>query len=228
MSLDESRFGTHTWDGLRLKKDQHHLVPMDLNSWPILPKHSARLFFPFPQLLSCASWPAFGATPHLQAHHGPSGMVAANRVDALDLQGNWLDSAGHSIFVSHWATLRTWDDLGWPGSGGLFFVAFEDLWSKSFRDAVWVIGFNLFRFNNSAGVFFTFKVSIVSVPELVEGKTYGRSGKPWFPVDVISHRSVLCRTIQGVDEALDGHLEGELPLYSFKTFEWLIASSSSL
>lgn len=27
-------------------------------------------------------------------------MVAANRVDALDLQGNWLDSAGHSIFVS--------------------------------------------------------------------------------------------------------------------------------
>ena len=120
MSLDESRFGTHTWDGLRLKKDQHHLVPMDLNSWPILPKHSARLFFPFPQLLSCASWPAFGATPHLQAHHGPSGMVAANRVDALDLQGNWLDSAGHSIFVSHWATLRTWDDLAlvdcflWP------------------------------------------------------------------------------------------------------------------
>lgn len=225
MSLDESRFGTHTWDGLRLKKDQHHLVPMDLNSWPILPKHSARLFFPFPQLLSCASWPAFGATPHLQAHHGPSGMVAANRVDALDLQGNWLDSAGHSIFVSHWATLRTWDDLGWPGSGGLFFVAFEDLWSKSFRDAVWVIGFNLFRFN--WGVLHV--QSIDSFCSRIGWRENVREiGKAMFPVDVISHRSVLCRTIQGVDEALDGHLEGELPLYSFKTFEWLIASSSSL
>lgn len=135
-------------------------------------------------------------------------MVAANRVDALDLQGNWLDSAGHSIFVSHWATLRTWD------------VALVDCFLWPLKQIIPGCGvghwFHFFRFNNSAGVFFTFKVSIVSVPELVEGKTYGRSGKPWFLVDVISHRSVLCRTIQSVDEALDGHLEGELPLYSFK------------
>jgi len=124
-------------------------------------------------------------------------MVAANRVDALDLQGNWLDSAGHSIFVSHWA--ENSQDLGLRRC---WWIVWRPL--KQIQRGVWVIGFMFFRLNNGAKVFFTFKVSIVSVPELVEGNTYGRSGKPWFPVDVISNRSVLCRTIQGVDEALDG------------------------